>query len=821
MSLNENQQKAVDCQDSRIICLAGAGSGKTFTLISRISKQVQEGVNPDSILALTFTNAAGLEMKERFKKENPGKRCPEFRTFHAFCYSLICKDRYVREALGYEIPPTIVEEVHIKKLEKQVKTKLGTKLSDKKLSSTDKLNDPKEEFERITYQKALKNLIKKENVITFDMLCYNTSELFVNNESCTLPYKRQYKYIYCDEVQDTDMKQFKFLSSFTNSNFFLVGDIYQCQPAGTSVRMADGSEKNIEDIKIGDNLVGYNAKHGYYSAGLNRPGSRPNSVIQVQTRDANNVLQICTESGNTRMTPDHITYAKFEVAGNEDITIVYLMTNDKGWWRIGECKFYTSNGNGFMPRTRMHQEGGSAIWLLKVCRNKKESWLTEQLLAYKYGIPQTTWESCNCRYSSQADLDGLYENLPFLHQAAEKLLSDFGRDINYPFLTIESSRTHFSKLHVFTVRGCNILPDIMSLPMAPRSDARGRTSHSSFAKITDVRNLGPSKVYSLDVQPLHNYIADGFLTHNCIYQFRGTTSEPIKALINSGDWTIIKLLDNYRSTTQICEYANRFTSKYGDDAWRIPMEGHRGGEKVTTEYGSYSTYSSPLDRDHMSTVLDRILQSKDSGEYTAVLCRSNREVSQMKTYLTDAGIAITTQKPDEDLINILKSVNDNEYFQDWLASFLPEQTYGEYIKLLELIENPTIKWFADTYRNIPEINDRGKKVTNIRRITRDKSVELKFKFELILKELRLQPLDEECYPENESELFQCVEDVVNTLTKTSVYVGTVHSSKGLEYDTVHVMGVDDKLFELTTEEMKNLFYVACTRAKNRLYIYRR
>lgn len=534
MPLNENQQKAVDCQDSRIICLAGAGSGKTHTMISRISKQVQEGVNPDSILALTFTNAAGLEMKERFKKANPGKRCPEFRTFHAFCYSLICKDRYVQEALGYEIPPSIVEEVHIKKLEKQVKIKLGTKLSDKKLSSTDKLSNPKEEFERITYQKALKNLIKKENIITFDMLCYNTSELFVNNESCTLPYKRQYKYIYCDEVQDTDMKQFKFLSSFSSSNFFLVGDIFQN-----------------------------------------------------------------------------------------------------------------------------------------------------------------------------------------------------------------------------------------------------------------------------------------------IYQFRHCTSEPIKALINSGDWTVIKLLDNYRSTTQICEYANRFTSRYGDDAWRIPMEGHRGGEKVTTEYGSYSTYSSPLDKDHMSMVLDRILQSKDSGEYTAVLCRSNREVSQMKGYLTDAGIAITTQKPDEDLMNILKSVNDNEYFQDWLASFLPAQTYGEYIKLLELIENPTIKWFADTYRNLPEINDRGKKVTNIRRINRDKSIELKFKFELILKELGLQPLDDECYPENESELFQCIEDVVNTLTKTSVYVGTIHSSKGLEYDTVHVMGVSDKLFELDSEEMKNLFYVACTRAKNRLYIYRR
>lgn len=534
MALNENQEKAVNCEDPRIICLAGAGSGKTFTLISRISKQVQEGVNPNSILALTFTNAAGLEMKERFKKANPGKSCPEFRTFHAFCYSLICKDRYIREGLGYEIPPKIVEEVHIKKLEKQVKTKLGAKLSDKKLSSNEKLEDSKEEFERITYQKALKNLIKKENVITFDMLCYNTSELFVKNEPCTLPYKRQYKYIYCDEIQDTDMKQFKFLSSFTESKFFMVGDLYQQ-----------------------------------------------------------------------------------------------------------------------------------------------------------------------------------------------------------------------------------------------------------------------------------------------IYAFRGTTSEPIKALINSGDWTVIKLLDNYRSTIQICEYANRFTSRYGEEAWRIPMEGHRDGDKVSTTLGSYSTYSSPLDRDHMSMVVDRIFEDEDSHFYTAVLCRSNREVSQMRDYLTDAGIAITTQKPDEDMINILKSVNDNEYFQDWLASFLPAQTYGEYIKLLELVDDPNIVWFANTYRHIADINDRGKKVTNIRRIMKDSNIELKFKFEMILDELGLTPPDDDAYPENESDLLECVETVVNILTKTSVYVGTIHSSKGLEYDVVHVMGVDDKLFKLDTEEMENLFYVACTRAKNRLYIYRR
>lgn len=534
VKLDENQQKAVDCKDSKIICLAGAGAGKTVTLIQRISRQVNEGISPHSILALTFTNAAGLEMRERFKKLNPGKQCPEFKTFHAFCYSILCKDKQIRDELGYTQPPQIVEEVHIKKIEKKVKLALGTKLSEKELESKDPLKDPKKEFERLTYVKMLKKEIKKENVITFDMLCYDTSQLFVDDKECVKKYKKQYKYIYCDECQDSDMKQMKFLGSFTESNFFFVGDLYQQ-----------------------------------------------------------------------------------------------------------------------------------------------------------------------------------------------------------------------------------------------------------------------------------------------IYAFRGTTSEPVKALINSGHWTVIKLVNNYRSTTQICEYANRFTTKYGEEAWRIPMVGQRDGEKVVVELGSNSSFSHPLDVDHMSIVLDRILQNEKSADYTAILCRSNREVSDMRDYLNDAGISTTQQKPDLDLINVLKSVNDNEYFQDWLASFLSADRYGEYIKLLETTENPNIVWFANIYRDVDVIQKQGRRVTQVRKILKDSAYDVEFKFKNILSELGLAEPGDFDYPNSESDILPRVEDIINTLTKSSVYVGTIHSSKGLEYDVVHVMGVDDNLFPLKDEEMKNLFYVACTRAKNRLYVYRR
>ncbi len=66
-----------------------------------------------------------------------------------------------------------------------------------------------------------------------------------------------------------------------------------------------------------------------------------------------------------------------------------------------------------------------------------------------------------------------------------------------------------------------------------------------------------------------------------------------------------------------------------------------------------------------------------------------------------------------------------------------------------------------------------------------------------------------------------IKERVEEIEECEIYVGTIHSVKGLEYDTVYVMGVDDKLFELGSEEMNNLYYVAVTRAKNNLTVFRR
>lgn len=226
MGLNKEQQMAVDSNAERILCLAAAGSGKTKSMISRISRLTDEGVDPKSILALTFTNNAAAEMKGRYEMANPGKEVPEFRTFHAFCYSILCKDPNIRMALGYFSVPEIASEAQEKAIKENAKTQCNITLSKDKLTFRENLSRD-EQFQVELYDKAVKRLMRSENLITFDMLNADVSQLFVSNHLATEPYKKQYKYILCDEFQDTNAIQIEFMNSFPNTNFYFCGDTLQ------------------------------------------------------------------------------------------------------------------------------------------------------------------------------------------------------------------------------------------------------------------------------------------------------------------------------------------------------------------------------------------------------------------------------------------------------------------------------------------------------------------------------------------------------------------------------------------------------------------
>ena len=298
-----------------------------------------------------------------------------------------------------------------------------------------------------------------------------------------------------------------------------------------------------------------------------------------------------------------------------------------------------------------------------------------------------------------------------------------------------------------------------------------------------------------------------------IYRFRGTSNEFIKALSCSDGWEKIKLFTNYRSTNQICEYANKFSAKYADPSYRIEMKGVRDGDKVITKFIDGPKNYNAIDYKALDNA---ITASRTYNGTSAILCRSNKEVMATIKYLKDNNIDFTTSK-DVRIQHIIDCALSETYMLGSLASYLSTNKYGEYIRLASQTKNPNLAWFLDLYGNTSAVKDEVKEVNWLKDLA-NKSIPMKDKFAEISKKycIDIPEADKEY---KGKEFLKYLQETVTEIKSSELYVGTIHSVKGLEYDNVFVMNVGSYVFQLDDEEMKNLFYVAITRAKNHLVVY--
>ena len=300
-----------------------------------------------------------------------------------------------------------------------------------------------------------------------------------------------------------------------------------------------------------------------------------------------------------------------------------------------------------------------------------------------------------------------------------------------------------------------------------------------------------------------------------IYQFRNCSNEYLKMLSNNPDWTHIKLFENYRSTRPICEFANKM-SKYADKSYRIEMNGQRDGDPVEVIYGASADYVELVDSRHMNKLVSMLKVSREGG---AILCRTNKEVNYVKDRLKQEKIEYVSRiKSDDEAISILKAAGDPQFAISWVASMLTSSNYTYYIRK-NSVQPMTLQDIYSTF------NDEGVRsaiksiLTIINYINSDvMSTQDKFKHIIKLLDVYVPPVPDDIVDSN---LIQYIEDNIQEQIESQLYVGTIHSSKGLEYNHVYLMGVDDRSFPIDSEEMKNLYYVGITRAKNHLTIFRR
>lgn len=290
-----------------------------------------------------------------------------------------------------------------------------------------------------------------------------------------------------------------------------------CQPAGTKVLTTEG-EKNIEDLKDGDRVISFDtyagAVKGYKNGGYE---------IKTTSRDYKGYMyKIHVGNKATQATDNHQFTVRFNPkTGAKYCT--YLMRRGK-WWRVGITRTYDARGFGL--KHRYEQEKAEEAWLIDTFETMADAQMAEQMLACRYGIPYTHWETergikdnpYNTR--SQKQIEWLYDNLDIekLQEDAKRLLHDFGRSIKYPLVNKENKRQKYSRRVTARIEACNLIPGLMEVPV-PKAPADA--PNFEWAEINSISYTGfDGKVYSLAVEKLEHYIADGIITHNCLYGWK-------------------------------------------------------------------------------------------------------------------------------------------------------------------------------------------------------------------------------------------------------------------------------------------------------------
>ena len=241
--MNPMQQQAVFATEGPLLILAGAGSGKTTVLVNRISYILQSRLcKPWNILAITFTNKAAGELKERICNTVPeGGADIWAATFHSTCARIL---RRYGSRLGYSSHFTVYATDDQKKLvkdickqlnidEKQLPAKaiLGeiSKAKDKMITPEEMLKNADYDFRKVSIAKVYEvyqTRLKTADAMDFDDLLCKAVELFETNPDVLEIYQRQFKYIMVDEYQDTNRVQYRFVSMLAalHGNICVVGD---------------------------------------------------------------------------------------------------------------------------------------------------------------------------------------------------------------------------------------------------------------------------------------------------------------------------------------------------------------------------------------------------------------------------------------------------------------------------------------------------------------------------------------------------------------------------------------------------------------------
>lgn len=311
--LNHEQMQAIKDVNGPVIVFAGAGSGKTRTLTYRVAYMITEhNISPFNILAITFTNKATNEMKERLQKFlDIDTKHLTICTFHALCAMVLRREI---TALGYKQDFSIVDEedqlkvicevIKDLKVDKKNAKSYQKKINYDKCFMTipDDASDPNLKKVYLEYQKRM----FEQNLLDFEDLLIKAYELFEKNPEILFKYQQKFKYILVDEFQDTNVIQYKIvkLLALEHHNLFVVGDddqsIYSFR--GTNYENINLFKEDFPEYRL------YTLCHNYRST---------SQIIEI----ANRLI-----ANNKNREPKEMTT---DITGDTDDVTIYTASSEK------------------------------------------------------------------------------------------------------------------------------------------------------------------------------------------------------------------------------------------------------------------------------------------------------------------------------------------------------------------------------------------------------------------------------------------------------------------------------------------------------------
>jgi DNA helicase-2/ATP-dependent DNA helicase PcrA len=996
--LNEPQREAVTHGEGPLLILAGAGSGKTRVLTHRLAfliytDQAQAG----EILAITFTNKAAKEMRERVERLlGHSTRGMWLMTFHAACARIL---RAEAERLGYTRQFTIYDQADARRLTKRCMDAVGVDpkrytpaaIHNQISSAKNKLLDASvysqavgshfEELVGEVYTLYERDLMRM-NAMDFDDLLFRTVNLLELYAEVRERYSESFRHVLVDEYQDTNHAQYRFLQLLAGGgptprrsqteqgggpsyarpvghrNLAVVGDDSQCLARGTLIAMADGTERPVEDVQPGEQVL------AAYGSG----DFRPAVVSRCHQTSGSAGVAITTRAGRRLIsTREHVHFAGFVVGRTPQLHMTYLMWKHEVGFRVGTSRTYTAGQSKPIigARLRVNSEGADAAWVISVHASDVEARVAEHVLSARYGLPTLPFyarPSSKARDSlvgNQVMIDRVFAELDTI-AAGQRLLADEGLSLRFPHitpyghtsgrrgssrvrrrmvLTLCGDRRGASPMHRIVMfgydehgretlerLGLSVRPtcrgsagwryetaskDMRSL-LATAERVRGQLDCHIHLNARVARNVGGTTntlpfmpasalrpgmvmvgadgefdliesieqialevpVYDLDVQGVHNFIANGLVTHNSIYSFRGAAVENILGFKEDfPDARVVKLEQNYRSTETILKAANAVIAN------------NRGGiaKRLWSELGAGEPIQvRELEDEHAEAryvvgEIERLVDEGASRAEVAVLYRTNamsrvledtlvrREIAYQviggtkfyeRAEIKDAIAYLSWLANPFDVVSFTRVANSPRRglgqtslgrivshsaavgVSVWEAAAAPEEIPG-----LGAAAVKALRRFMDTMGELRARVEQSVGVGElleavlsqtgyIEALEAERTIEAQGRIENLEELVSVGREFDAAAEAGQDALDVFLQQVALVADADSrsdeeglVTLMTLHNAKGLEYPIVFIVGCEDGVFphsraldEGGLEEERRLFYVGVTRAMRKLYL---